>query len=265
MNDGQTTQILRCKSTAAMPTLDKLCNQEGYEPFSRVYGGAWQHAWEVVGPCSGTIAPTTACPTSVGSTPGCPSIWVAGAEYVAGSLVSMNCQILRCKSTAAMPTLDKLCNQAGYEPFSTAYGGAWQHAWEVVGPCAYTMTPTSAPVTPIPTTTATPTTTAAPTTDSPSKAPVTPLPTTMLPTTSPSKTPTTKSPTRLPTTRLPTATVFGTQWYPKYDNAGTCTAMLPLPLPGSRPFYASKEVCCQTTYSSWGGSKVSSCISGSTQ
>jgi hypothetical protein len=172
---------------------------------------------------------------------------------------------LRCKSTAAMPTLDKLCNQVGFEPFATVYGGAWQHAWEVVGPCSSTMVPTSAPSTPFPTSTATPTTTAAPTTDSPSKAHVTPLPTTMLPTTSPSKAPTTKRPTSLPTTRLPTATIYGTQWYPKYDNAGTCTAMLPLPLPGSRPFYASKDVCCQTTYSSWGGSKVQSCIVGSTQ
>lgn len=36
------------------------------------------------------------------------------------------------------------------------------------------------------------------------------------------------------------------------DNAGTCTAMLPFPLPESCPFYASKDVCCQTTYSSWG-------------
>jgi len=143
-------QILRCKSTAAMPTLDKLCNQAGYEPFSELYGGAWQHAWEVVGPCSGTVAPSTAAPASVGGTkPGCPSKWVVGAVYIAGSLVSMYdgqiTQILRCKSTAAMPTLDKLCNQAGYEPFSELYGGAWQHAWEVVGPCSGTIAPTSAP------------------------------------------------------------------------------------------------------------------------
>jgi hypothetical protein len=31
MNDASgISQILRCKSTAAMPTLDKLCNQVGY-------------------------------------------------------------------------------------------------------------------------------------------------------------------------------------------------------------------------------------------
>ena len=85
---------------------------------------------------SPTNTPTTSKPTMAG----CPSKWVAGATYVAGSLVSMNdasgnSQILMCKSTAAMPTLDKLCNQAGFEPFSTAYGGAWQHAWEVIEPC----------------------------------------------------------------------------------------------------------------------------------
>jgi hypothetical protein len=133
-------QILRCKSTAAMPALDKLCNQVGFEPFSTAYGGAWQHAWEVVGPCSGTVAPSTAALPQ----PGCPSKWLAGADYVAGSLVSMNGQILRCKSTAAMPTLDKLCNQVGYEPFSMVYGGAWQHAWEVVGPCSGTIAPSTA-------------------------------------------------------------------------------------------------------------------------
>jgi hypothetical protein len=63
-------------------------------------------------------------------------------------------------------------------------------------------------------------------------------------------------------TRLPTATVFGTQWYPEYDIAGTCTAKLPLPLPGSCPFYASKEECCKDTYNSWGGTKTAECISG---
>jgi len=83
------------------------------------------------------------------TTPGCPSKWVAGATYVAGSLVSMNdasgnSKILKCKSTAAMPTLDKLCNQVGYEPYSTTYGGAWAHAWEVIGPCSGTITPLTA-------------------------------------------------------------------------------------------------------------------------
>jgi hypothetical protein len=126
-------QILKCKSTGVAA----FCNQVGYEPFSTAYGGAWQHAWEVVEPCSGTIAPSTAVITSSVSiiTPGCPSMWVAGAAYVAGSLVSMNGQILKCKSTAAMPTLDLLFNQVGFEPFSVLYGGAWQHAWEVVEPC----------------------------------------------------------------------------------------------------------------------------------
>jgi hypothetical protein len=153
-------QILRCKSTAAMPTLDKLCNQVGYEPFSIVYGGAWQHAWEVVGPCSGTIAPSTTVPAL--PQPGCPSKWLAGAAYIGGSLVSMNCQILKCKYTAAMPTLDKLCNQVGFEPFSMEYGGAWQHAWEVVGPCSCTIAPTSAPLTSLSPTTSTATPTSSP-------------------------------------------------------------------------------------------------------
>ena len=108
-----------------------FCSQEAYKPVaSTSAGGAYTLAWETIGPCLGTIAPTTAVVK-----PGCPSEWVVGTAYVAGSLVSKNGQILKCKSTAAMPTLDKLCNQVGFEPFSTTYGGAWAHAWEVIGPC----------------------------------------------------------------------------------------------------------------------------------
>jgi hypothetical protein len=33
-----------------------------------VYGGAWQHAWEVIGPCSGSIALSTAAPLSAAPT-----------------------------------------------------------------------------------------------------------------------------------------------------------------------------------------------------
>jgi len=65
------------------------------------------------------------------------------------------------------------------------------------------------------------------------------------------------------TTGSPT-TQYGTQWYPKYDAAGTCTTKLPLPPPGSRPYFASKEECCRDTFDSWGGSKTADCISGST-
>jgi hypothetical protein len=55
---------------------------------------------------------------------------------------------------------------------------------------------------------------------------------------------------------------YGTQWYPKYDAVGTCTTKLPLPPPGSRSYFASKEECCQGTYDSWGGTKIADCISG---
>ena len=141
-----------------------------------------------------------------------------------------------------------------------------------------TMTPTSSPsktpttVSPTMTPTATPTSspTLAPTakpSSSPSLAP-TKSPTatpTATPTKSPTASPTTKSPTGSPTTASPTVTQYGSQWYPKYDNAGTCTAKLPLPPPGSRSFFASKEACCQGTYSTWGPPKAQNCIDGSTQ
>ena len=57
---------------------------------------------------------------------------------------------------------------------------------------------------------------------------------------------------------------YGTQWYPKYDAAGTCTTKLPLPPPGSRSYFASKEECCQGTYANWAPPKAANCISGST-
>jgi hypothetical protein len=65
---------------------------------------------------------------------------------------------------------------------------------------------------------------------------------------------------RLPQQRAPPALL----WYPKYDVAGTCPAKLPLLPPGSRPYYDSKEECCQSTYDSWGGTKTADCITGST-
>jgi len=84
-------------------------------------------------------------------------------------------------------------------------------------------------------------------------------------TSSPSKAPTMSSPSKAPTTLgLGAPTTYGSQWYPKYDAAGTCTAKLPLPPPGSRSYFNSKEECCQSTYSTWGPAKAASCISGST-
>ena len=65
------------------------------------------------------------------------------------------------------------------------------------------------------------------------------------------------------TIQLPESIQYGTQWYPKYDAAGTCTTKLPLLPEGSRPYFASKEECCRDTFDSWGGSKTADCISGS--
>jgi len=136
---------------------------------------------------------------AVGPTAGCPSKWVVGTAYVAGSLVSKNGQILKCKSTAAMPTLDKLCNQVGFEPFSTTYGGAWAHAWEVIGPCPtsfQTSAPSPSPTTSKPTSN---TTTSEPSSASPTTSrPTTSTPTTSTPSDSPSVSPTTSTPTDTP-------------------------------------------------------------------
>jgi hypothetical protein len=131
------------ESSSNAPT-PHTSSQDGFKPVpssTSSFGAPYTLAWETLGPCNG-VAITTPVPTPPQL--GCPRKWIAGADYVAGSLVSMNGQILRCKSTAAMPTLDKLCNQVGYEPFSAVYGGAWQHAWEVVGPCSGTIAPSTA-------------------------------------------------------------------------------------------------------------------------
>ena len=159
VSNGQT--IFKCKTYP----MSLYCSQDAYKPNPTSPVDYYTLAWETIGPCTGTKA----SPPDDSTKPGCPSKWVAGTEYIAGSLVSMNEKILRCKSTAAMPTLDKLCNQVGYKPFSLVYGGAWQHAWEFIGPCSDTIAPSTA----VPTmTTAIHTTTAAPTTNSPSKAPL---------------------------------------------------------------------------------------------
>jgi hypothetical protein len=101
VSDDQT--IFKC----TIYPMSLFCSQDAYKPVSSTSaGGAYTLAWETVGPCLGTIAPTVAVVK-----PGCPNEYVVGTTYVAGSLVSKNGQILKCKSTAAMPTLDKRCKQ----------------------------------------------------------------------------------------------------------------------------------------------------------
>ena len=83
--------VFQCTNTAYYP----FCSQDGFKPVPSSpssFGAPYTLAWETLGPCNG-VAITTPVPTPPQL--GCPRKWIAGADYVAGSLVSMNGQILR--------------------------------------------------------------------------------------------------------------------------------------------------------------------------
>jgi hypothetical protein len=144
---------------------------------------------------------------------GCAPEWQLGATYVAGSLVSKGCQLFKCKFTAAMPTLDKLCNQVGFEPLSTAWGGGWQHAWESLGNCC------GSEPTPEPTTSYSLATNA----------------------------PVTKNPTLSPTVAATSPFIWYADFNSEYS-VGKCIKTLPQPNHGSRTYYASQLECCAANY-----------------
>ena len=143
----------------------------------------------------------------------CAPEWQLGAPYVAGSLVSKGCQLFKCKFTAAMPTLDKLCNQVGFEPLSTAWGGGWQHAWESLGDCCGSE-PTPEP------------------TNGYSLA---------------TKAPVTKNPTPSPTVAATSTFIWYADFNSEYS-VGKCIKTLPQPSHGSRTYFASQLECCAANY-----------------
>ena len=123
--------VYQCKTGAA----SGWCPLPGYLPGT---GTAWPEAWTLKGSCTGTIAPTTLSPTTTQA--GCPSAWVSGAVYAAGSMVSAGGKSFMCK---AHP-MSLFCGQAGYEPNTEAFGGAYKLAWTSVGTCSGTIAPSTA-------------------------------------------------------------------------------------------------------------------------
>jgi len=119
---------------------NRFCGMVGHEPD----GPHGEEAWERVGFCSGTIAPTSAPVYDAASDAGCPEAYVAGMSYVAGDMASVTPEggkrgvIYRCREEP----LDRFCGMTGHEPD----GQHGEEAWELVGFCSGTITPTVSPV-----------------------------------------------------------------------------------------------------------------------
>lgn len=108
--------------------------------------------WVTLGSCAGTLAPTnipTASPsyfpTSSPTYPewekgGCPEAFDESLTtmYTEGQVVASNGVVYECK---IYPQTAR-CNQDGWQP---GMGDFWTEAWEVLGSCDGTITPTSMP------------------------------------------------------------------------------------------------------------------------
>jgi len=119
------------------------CEQNGFEPGS-LNGGL---AWNLLGYCSGTTAPTTSPNfVSLVDLGGCPDAFDGSGDYEPGDSVSLNGLVYQCKPEP----LGRHCSQAGFEPGVTINAGGgdvnyWTHAWDVTGYCSGTITPTQSP------------------------------------------------------------------------------------------------------------------------
>jgi len=118
--------------------LNQFCGT--FQPDS-VHG---QDAWEVVGMCSGTVAPTAAPSFDAASDAGCPEAYQVGTEYDAADSVSVTADgssrgvVYTCKEAP----LNRFCGREGYQPDGT-HGG---DAWTLVGFCSGTVAPTASPI-----------------------------------------------------------------------------------------------------------------------
>ena len=116
------TSVYECKVGAA----SGWCPLAGYMPGT---GTAWVQAWTLKGSCNPAIALT---PAPSITQPACLSAWVLGTEYAAGDMVSAGGKSFKCN---AHP-MTVFCGQAGYEPNTELYGGAYTMAWTALGTCA---------------------------------------------------------------------------------------------------------------------------------
>jgi len=132
--------VYQCK---ASPT-DAFCSQGGFEPGTSIH---WEQAWNFLGSCDGTLAPTSSPDfTSIADVGGCPALYSSGADYEEGDRVSKDGLVYQCK---AHPQ-SGFCPVAAYEPGTSIGSGSqtveyWKEAWSIVGHCRGTITPTSSP------------------------------------------------------------------------------------------------------------------------
>ncbi|KAL7527742.1 hypothetical protein ACHAXR_002106, partial [Thalassiosira sp. AJA248-18] len=116
-----------------------FCGMPGYEP-----GGTsntnWETAWIAQGSCTGSIAPTKSPSfVTLANVGGCPGEYVAGTEYDENDKISKDGYVYQCKVS---PT-NLFCGLTGYEP---QIGPSWNDAWDLIGYCNGTITPTTSPI-----------------------------------------------------------------------------------------------------------------------
>lgn len=103
--------VYKCKSISELAA--KWCGTRGYEPKESLY---WEHAWDRLGSCTGSISPTTSPNYStLANYGGCPNTWEtkgAGETYAAGSKVSANGLVFECN----VYPHNQHCGQTGFEP-----------------------------------------------------------------------------------------------------------------------------------------------------
>ena len=66
-----------------------LCSLEGFEPDVESATEHWKTVWNVVGHCTGTIAPTGSPTFDPANVIGCPDDWVKGVTHEEGDLVAV--------------------------------------------------------------------------------------------------------------------------------------------------------------------------------
>ena len=70
--------VFECKSN-----IHGRCAQSGYQPDE----ANWDEAWDLLGSCTGTLAPTISPALGLTAAGGCPDDFAAGASYEDGDTV----------------------------------------------------------------------------------------------------------------------------------------------------------------------------------
>ena len=111
------------------------CGQQGFEPGES--SSSWSVAWDRLGSCEGTIAPTSSPNYNLNVVGGCPGEYTKEGVYDEGDMVSLNGIVYKCNPFP----FSAWCSHDDYAPDSKA----GEDAWEVLGLCEGTMAPTSSP------------------------------------------------------------------------------------------------------------------------